>query len=122
MAQERLSMRRAREIPGPSAPDPDPAPPVPDGPDDPARQRRLAWAVLLRRTWDLDVLACPQCGERMDLIATIEDPRVAAKILAHLGFPARAPPRGRPGQPRQQELELPEVGDEFDGIDSLPID
>src|SRR5260370_16414446 len=45
--------------------------------DDPGRQRRLAWAALMRRTWDLDVLACPRCGERLELIAVIEDERTA---------------------------------------------
>ncbi|MSP63947.1 MAG: hypothetical protein EXR72_27115 [Myxococcales bacterium] len=32
------------------------------GPEDPGRQRRLAWAVLVRRSFGLDVLACPPRG------------------------------------------------------------
>jgi hypothetical protein len=75
------------------------------GPDDPKRQRRLAWATLMSRTWNLGVLACSRCGERMELIATIEDPQVAAKILDHLGLPSRAPPRGRAWRPGQQPPE-----------------
>ena len=31
----------------------------------------------------------------MKLIALIEDPQAAKKILDHLGIPTRAPPRGR---------------------------
>jgi hypothetical protein len=50
----------------------------------------------MRRSFGLDVLACPRCGDRMELIAAIEDPDVARRILTHLGLPARAPPRGRP--------------------------
>jgi hypothetical protein len=73
--------------------------------------------MLMRRTWELDVLACPRCGERMDLIALSEDSQVAAKILIHLGQPARAPPRGRPWRPGQQQLA---VG--FDGVDSAFIE
>jgi len=54
----------------------------------------------MRRAFDLDVLACPRCGGRMSLIATIDDPRVIRKILGHLGLatevpqprPSRAPP------------------------------
>jgi hypothetical protein len=36
---------------------------------------------------------CPNCGGRLQIIAAIVDPAVIAKILAHLGWPARAPPR-----------------------------
>jgi hypothetical protein len=76
-----------------SGPPPDvrPAPP-----DDPERQRRLTWAVLMRRTWGLEVLVCPRCAGPMRLVSAIEDPAVAARILWHLGLPTRAPPRGPP--------------------------
>jgi hypothetical protein len=37
--------------------------------------------------------ACSHCGGPVTLIATIEDPAVIAKILAHLGLPTKAPPR-----------------------------
>jgi hypothetical protein len=52
----------------------------------------------MRRVFDLDVLACPRCGGRLRLIATVEDPAVVSKILAHLGLlhptdsPGPAPP------------------------------
>ncbi len=41
----------------------------------------------MRRAFDLDVLRCPRCAGRMQLIATIEDPAVIQRILAHLGLP-----------------------------------
>ena len=41
----------------------------------------------MRRAFDLDVLRRPRCAERMQLIATIEDPAVIQRILAHLGLP-----------------------------------
>ena len=56
------------------------------------------WAALMRRVFDLDVLACPRCGGRLRLIATVEDPAVVGRILAHLGLlhpadtPGPAPP------------------------------
>ena len=56
--------------------------------------RRLAWAELLQRVFEVDALCCPRCGARMRLIAAIEDPEVARKILACLDLPARAPPLG----------------------------
>jgi hypothetical protein len=51
------------------------------------RARHWAWAALMRRAFDLDVLRCPRCAGRMQLIATIDDPAVIQKILAHLGLP-----------------------------------
>ena len=67
------------------------------------KPRYWRWADLMRRAFDIDVLACPRCGGRMRLIATIEDPRVIRRILAHLGLPtqgsdprpSRPPPPGR---------------------------
>ena len=51
------------------------------------RPRHVAWAELLRRTFAIDVLACPDCGGRLRLVATISDGQVIEKILAHLGLP-----------------------------------
>jgi len=60
-------------------------------------RRYWAWADLMRRAFETDVLACPRCGGRMQLIATIDDPAVIRKILTHLGLSpdvptARPPP------------------------------
>lgn len=54
---------------------------------------RLSWARLLKRVFDIDLEHCPHCGGALTIIAAIEDPTVIAKILAHLGLSARAPPR-----------------------------
>jgi hypothetical protein len=54
--------------------------------------RRLAWAALLQRVFEVDALRCPGCGARMRLLAAIEDLAVARKILECLDLPARAPP------------------------------
>ena len=64
------------------------------------KKRYSAWSDLMRRAFSLDVLACPRCGQRMRLVATIEDPAVVKKILNRLGLstevpeaqPARPPP------------------------------
>ena len=52
-----------------------------------ATTRSWTWAALMRRAFDLDILRCPRCAGRMELIATIDDPAVIARILAHLGLP-----------------------------------
>jgi hypothetical protein len=64
----------------------------------PEKPRDWAWADLMRRVFDLDVLACPRCGGRMTLIATIEAGEVIRKILRHLGLPTE-PPSPLPARP-----------------------
>jgi hypothetical protein len=49
------------------------------------------WADLLRRTFAIDVLACPECGGRLRLVATIAHPPTIAAILRHLGLPTDIP-------------------------------
>ena len=58
-----------------------------------AGSARMSWARLLKRVFDIDMEHCPHCGGKLKIIAAIEEPRVIAKILAHLGLPTRAPPR-----------------------------
>jgi hypothetical protein len=74
---------------------PEPAPDYPPGPDDPERARRLAWSDLLRRVWHEEVLVCSRCGGEMRVLAVIEAPAVIEKILSHLGWWQRGPPRSR---------------------------
>ncbi len=57
--------------------------------------RRMRWAALLQRVFEIDALRCPRCGSTMRLIAAIEDPAIAGRILECLRLPARAPPLGR---------------------------
>src|SRR6266436_9151359 len=58
--------------------------------------RHWAWADLMRRAFDIDVLACPRCGGRMRLIGTVEDPDAIRAILAAVAasreLTDRAPP------------------------------
>ncbi len=93
-------------------PGPDPSPPTADvsgtapaeNPGDakeanpPEKPRDWKWADLMRRVFDLDVLACPRCGGRMSVIATIEAADVLRKILGHLGLPTD-PPAPLPARP-----------------------
>jgi hypothetical protein len=49
-------------------------------------------ALLLQRVFEIDALRCPHCGSTLRLVAAIEDPAVARKILECLAVPARTPP------------------------------
>ena len=70
-------------------------PTLPDAPKDQevgARSRRKAWARLLAKVHELDVMACPRCGSRMSAIAVIVDPGKIRKIIACLDRHGRSPP------------------------------
>ena len=56
--------------------------------------RRMRWAALRHRVFEIDALRCPRCGSTLRLIAAIEDPETARRILECLELPARAPPLG----------------------------
>ena len=48
----------------------------------PARHgRNYAWAELMARVFSWDVLACEHCGGKLRIIATINAPETARKIL-----------------------------------------
>jgi hypothetical protein len=89
-----------------------PAIPGPVALDLPPRSRASqTWAMLIKRVYEVDPLACPKCGAEMKVIAFIEPPQaeVIEKILRHCGLwnppPARAPPATAsvhdPDQPRE---------------------
>ncbi len=72
-----------------------------------ATSPRLDWARLLRRTYEVDVLACPACHGRLRSLAAITDPAAIRRILDHLGIDRGAAPDGqRPdarGPPRRTD-------------------
>lgn len=59
-----------------------------------APSARLDWAELLKRTHDIDALACP-CGGRLQFIALILDSGTAKEILDAMGLWSEAPPLAR---------------------------
>jgi hypothetical protein len=55
--------------------------------------RYCSWAELMKRTFSLDVLACPRCGGRLRRVAMMTEPNEIARYLRALGEPTHAPPR-----------------------------
>ena len=119
-------VRRPRSIdPGPFAPDGRArlqtcvAPAVPP-------TRRMAWADLLQRVFEVDALRCPACGGRMRILSAITEPDVARRILEWLDMPSRAPPLGAPSAEPEalgDDSSLERPWDEDPGFDfdqSLP--
>jgi hypothetical protein len=68
--------------------------------------RAWSWAALMHRAFSIDVLACPHCGGRLRLIATLHDPAVIRQVLAHLALS----PRGRAPVPRRPRPDWLFVG------------
>ena len=56
------------------------------------------WAMLIKRVYEADPLACPHCGGAMKVIAFIEPPQgeVIEKILRHCGLWCPSSPRALP--------------------------
>ncbi|XYH95028.1 transposase [Sorangium sp. So ce1128] len=61
------------------------------------------WAELLRRTLAIDVLQCPACKGRMELVAMVTEPSSIVRFLSALGEPTDVP--GRSPEPRAAVLE-----------------
>lgn len=74
--------------------------PAQDDPPSAPGSAYRAWAELLKRTFDIDVLECPKCHGRMKLIALVLDLQSAARYLAKIGervdVPGRSKSRGPP--------------------------
>ena len=44
----------------------------------------MSWARRLKRVFGIEIEHCAHCGGKLAIIASIEEPAVIAKILAHL--------------------------------------
>jgi hypothetical protein len=44
----------------------------------------MSWARRLKRVFGIEIEDCARCGGKLQVIASIEEPQVIAKILAHL--------------------------------------
>ena len=60
------------------------------------RARRRAWARLVRRVYEVDLLVCTNCGGEMRIVSVILEHWVIRRILGHLANrgiePGRRPP------------------------------
>ena len=70
--------------------------------------RRLSWAELLKRIFQVDLHECPDCGGQLIFIAAILEKKVVEKILSHLGLPT-VPPTFHPARPPPQRALFADV-------------
>ena len=61
-------------------------PQIEEAADKPVTPRHVAmsWAQRLKRVFRVEIESCAPCGGKLKVIASIEEPQVMAKILAHL--------------------------------------
>ena len=61
---------------------------------------RRGWAEMIRKVYEVDPLVCPECQDRMKIIAFIEDHSVIDRIINHLKLSFIAerplPPQSQP--------------------------
>ena len=57
----------------------------------------MNWARRLKRVFGIELESCARCGGKLEVIASIEEPQLIAKILSHLKRTA----------PQQYPTELP---------------
>lgn len=57
----------------------------------PAGRRRMTWAELLKRVFQIDLTTCPDCGGAVRFIAAVMKREVVVKILDHLKLPTAIP-------------------------------
>jgi hypothetical protein len=68
-----------------------------------ATSPRVAWAILLKRTYSVDAMVCPRCGGHLRLMAVINDRAAARKIIDHRGIAAHPKPAPRARGPDYEE-------------------
>ena len=66
-----------------------------------AASPRVDWANLLRRSFDVDVLACPKCHGRLRVLSEVTDPAMVRLMLEGLGLPTEAPNAARARDPTE---------------------
>ena len=81
----------------------------PEEPTPVERRAAMTWAQRLKRVFGIDIETCPVCGGAVRIIASIEDPAVIEKILAHLDAKG-----GDPEAPRRPPCRAPPQASLFD--------
>jgi hypothetical protein len=64
-----------------------------------AATTRVAWAALLRRSFEVDVLTCAHCGGRLRVLGEVTAPALVQLVLESLGLPTHAPSLARARDP-----------------------
>jgi len=71
------------------------------------KKRKMSWAALIKKVYEVDPLRCPGCGGEMKIVSFIEkcQPAVVEKILRHGGLWKEVVSRPPPAVSRVAEGE-----------------
>ena len=67
----------------------------------------MSWAQRLKRVFAIEIETCRQCGGKLKVIASIEDPALIQRILAHLKQQPEAEQPRSPFVPRAPPPQSP---------------
>jgi hypothetical protein len=84
---------------------------------DEEREGYIPWAELLKRVYQVDVLACP-CGGKRRFVGHVTEPTMIREGLEKLGLWSEAPKVARARRPPQEELF--DRRSDADGVDPPP--
>jgi len=94
---------REEIVPTPESGEPQPktAPVEAAKPGHPTR-KRLGWAKLMARVFGIDVIECPRCKSKLQVLSFITEPDVIKNILKSLGMATAPPEMARSGFKSEQ--------------------
>ena len=66
----------------------------------------MTWAMRLKRVFGMDIEVCSECGGKLKVISSIEEPEVIEQILNHLGLDSKVPePHSPRASPEEDDFE-----------------
>ncbi len=69
----------------------------------PGNSSSMTWAGRLKRVFGMDIEVCLECGGKLKVISSIEEPEVIEKILNHLGLDSKVPEPHSPGASPEED-------------------
>jgi hypothetical protein len=74
-----------------------------------ATSPRVRWPQLLQRTFDVDILECPKCHGRIQVVEAVLEKDAVRSILERLDLPVDAPRLVRAREPTTLDGEEPDA-------------
>jgi hypothetical protein len=76
---------------------------------EPPKRCSATWAMLIKHVYEVDPLACPNCGEQMKVVSLIEARQqdVVQRVLKHTGLWLEPAPRPPPQEPLRKIVREP---------------
>ena len=74
-------------------------------------KRRIAWALLLKRVFKVDVTTCSQCGGDVRELESVSEKEDIERKLLQMGLPVDPPELHPARAPAQGRVVFDDVGD-----------